>query len=69
MISTITGSIFEFGFSDAILQMWGTFIMEIEGIKPYFGCVTPKETAISHSLLTAALKSEKNKSVERVEIG
>ena len=54
---TITGSIFEFGFSDAILQMWAAFMKELSGEKVFFGCVTPEETEISHRLLTAALKS------------
>jgi len=66
MIPTITGSIFEFGFSDAILQMWAAFMLEAAGQKPYFSCVTPEETAVSHALLTAALKSKKNSSVEKV---
>ena len=68
MIPTITGSIFEFGFSDAILQMWAAFLLEISGGKPDFGCVTPEETAISHRLMTASLKSNKNKSLEKVNL-
>ena len=63
MIKTITGGIFEFGFTDAILQMWATFIKEIQGETPYFGCFTPEETELSHKLLTAALKSHKEKRV------
>lgn len=66
-ISTITGSIFEFGFTDAILQMWGTFIQEIEGKTPVFGCFTPEETVLSHKLLTAALRSYKEQRVIEVE--
>ena len=68
MIPTITGSIFEFGFSDAILQMWAAFLMEIDGQTPFFACLSPEETAISHRLLTAALKSNANNSVEKVII-
>lgn len=67
MIPTITGSIFEFGFSDAVLQMWAAFLCEIAGMPVSFGCVTPAETALSHSLLTAALRSHKEKRV--VELG
>lgn len=59
---SVTGGIFEFGFSDAILQMWASFLYEIEhgGPKSRFaGCVTPDEAAASHRLFTAALQSEK----------
>ncbi len=61
MIQTITGGIFEFGFTDAILQMWASFIAEIAG-KPEaapFGCVRPEETLLSHRLQTAALISHR----------
>ena len=67
MIPTVTGSIFEFGFTDAILQMWGAFMMEIEGKEPKFGCFTPNESILSHKLLTAALKSHKERKVIEVE--
>lgn len=59
MLPTITGGIFEFGFTDAILQMWGTFMQEIQGKSVKFGCVTPEETVLSHKLNTAALESWK----------
>ena len=59
MIPTITGGIFEVGFTDAILQMWATFIKEIEGKEVFFGCCTPEETELSHKLNTAALISYK----------
>lgn len=65
----ITGSIFEFGFSDSILQMWAAFLLELDlGAPPVFGCFTPEETRISHALLSAALDSHKNKSVETVRV-
>jgi len=67
---TITGNIFEFGFTDAILQMWAAFIYEMKESKPlekFAGCVTPEETALSHKLFTAALKSQANKTVVAVE--
>jgi len=67
MLPTITGSIFEFGFSDAILQMWGAFMSELDGRQVAFGCFTPEETAKSHAMLTAALKSNKNNAVEQIE--
>ena len=63
MIPTITGSIFEFGFTDAILQMWATFMKEINGEEVFFGCCTPEETELSHKLNTAALVSFKEKRV------
>ena len=63
----ITGGIFEFGFPDAILQMWASFLLELEsGTPPVFGCFTPEETRISHALQTAALRSNEKKSVEPV---
>ena len=59
---SITGGIFEFGFSDAILQMWAAFLYEMKhGAHPskFAGCVTPEEAAMSHKLFTAALESQK----------
>ena len=66
---TITGSIFEFGFGDSILQMWAAFLYELAHGKPvrkFAGCVTPEETALSHRLFTAALASHKNCTTESV---
>ncbi len=57
--STVTGTIFEFGFADSILQMWASFLKEIDGQTVDFGCFLPEETAISHALHTAALRSQK----------
>lgn len=57
---SITGGIFEIGFSDLILQMWAAFLYELDNGKPktrFSGCVTPEETGLSHRLFTAALKS------------
>ena len=54
---TITGDIFEFGFSDSILQMWAAFMAELDGRTLSFGCVKPEQTRLSHALLTAALRS------------
>lgn len=67
---SITGGIFEFGFSDSILQMWAAFLYEIANGKPYkkfAACVKPEETAISHKLFTAALESEREKSTVTVK--
>lgn len=58
---TITGGIFEFGFTDAILQMWAAFLHELHHGSPpsrFAGCATPQETAVSHRLFTAALESQ-----------
>jgi predicted dehydrogenase len=58
---TITGSIFEFGFSDSILQMWAAFCDELtsgrEKMRQPFYCVTPEETHQSHLIFTQALES------------
>ena len=66
---SITGGIFEFGFSDSILQMWAAFLYELtEGkpLKKFAGCATPEETSLSHRLFTAALKSNAKKTVEEL---
>ena len=62
---TITGGIFEFGFTDAILQMWAAVLDEFSnpGKETPFGCVTPNETNIQHKILTAALESYKNQKI------
>lgn len=59
---TITGGIFEFGFSDSILQMWAAFCDELVGrggMSQPFRCATPEEAAASHRVFTAALESER----------
>jgi predicted dehydrogenase len=56
----ITGTIFEFGFPDSILQMYAAFCDELvnrEQMRQPFGCVTPEETHQQHLVLTAALES------------
>jgi predicted dehydrogenase len=66
---TITGVNFEFGFSDAILQMWAAFFHELVHGKPpgrFAGCVTLEEVALSHRLFTAALASQRNSLVAAV---
>jgi predicted dehydrogenase len=65
-VPAVTGGIFEFGFPDAIQQMWAVFLQELDGGQPAFGCFTPEETRLSHALQTAALASHRNLSVERV---
>jgi predicted dehydrogenase len=59
---TISGAIFEFGFSDAILQMWAAFCDELmngENMQQSFPCATPEEAAQSHRLFTAGLASQR----------
>ena len=63
---TVTGSIFEFGFSDAILQMWASFVDEVAGNSPKFRCATPDEAFASHRLFTAALESHRTSQVVEV---
>lgn len=57
----ITGGIFEFGFSDAILQMWAAFCDELahgrDGMRQPFYCATPEEAAGTHEIFTQALAS------------
>jgi predicted dehydrogenase len=64
---TITGSIFEFGFSDAILQMWAAFLDELahgrDGMIQPFYCATPEEAAAAHRVFTAALRSQTEQAV------
>ena len=58
--ASITGEIFEFGFSDSILQMWAAFCDELvhrADMKQPLHCVTPAETHESHLIFTAALVS------------
>jgi len=67
---TVTGAIFEFGFGDAILQMWAAFVCELAEGKPrgkFAGCVTPAEAAASHRLFTAALESQARESTVRMQ--
>ncbi|MFD0961882.1 Gfo/Idh/MocA family protein [Paenibacillus chungangensis] len=71
--STITGGIFEFGFSDSILQMWAAFCDEIvhgkEGMQQPFSCALPEEASGSHRLFTAALESHKTGSTVAIDWG
>jgi predicted dehydrogenase len=63
---TITGAIFEFGFTDALLQMWAAFLYELahgRPVKPFAGTVTPAEAALSHRLFTAANQSQRQRAV------
>jgi predicted dehydrogenase len=64
---TITGPIFEFGFADAILQMWAAFLAERAGaLAGRFGCATPREALDAHRLFDAALRSGQTRRAEPV---
>ncbi|MFH1377490.1 MAG: Gfo/Idh/MocA family oxidoreductase [Planctomycetota bacterium] len=61
----VTGGIFEFGFTDAILQVFASFIDQVvrgnDATLP-FGCATLDETRQHHQILTAALESNRTRS-------
>jgi predicted dehydrogenase len=60
---SITHDIFQFGVSDAVLQMWAGFLYEFDSGRPFTmfsGCVIPEETILWHRLFTAALKSHED---------
>ena len=57
-LPSITGAIFETGFSDAFQQMIGAYMTELDGrIKHPFPNGSVDETVFSHRILTAALQS------------
>jgi hypothetical protein len=48
---TVTCGIFEFGFSDAILQMWASFLAGRDGsLDGRFGCATRREAQMSQRI-------------------
>jgi predicted dehydrogenase len=57
---SITGNIFEFGFSDSMLQMWAAYCDELvngSDMQQPFYCATPEESTLSHEVFTKALKN------------
>jgi hypothetical protein len=67
-LPAITGAIFEFGFTDAIQQMWAAYLDELAGGDANgFHCATPEEAADHHALLDAALRAGTRNEVTRVE--
>jgi predicted dehydrogenase len=60
-IPSITGGIFEFGFSDAFQQMIGAYMQEFNdrGSQHPFKNIMPGETYLSHRLFTLALESHR----------
>ena len=67
VFATVTGAIFEFGFADAILQMWAAYLAERAGaLGARFGCATPREALDAHRLFDAALRSGQTHRAEPV---
>ncbi len=58
---SITGGIFETGFSDAFQQMIAAYLSEFAsaGAPHPFRCGSPEETGMSHTILTAACESDR----------
>lgn len=70
LFPAITGGIFEFGFPDALQQMWAAYLDELAGGNARgFHCVTPGEAADHHAILTAALTAGTHQTVEPVHYG
>jgi predicted dehydrogenase len=66
---SITGGIFEFGFSDAILQMWAAYLYELVEGRPksrFAACARPEELQLSHKLFSAALRSHRDSTLSVV---
>ena len=67
LFPAITGAIFEFGFPDALQQMWAAFVDELAGGDANgFHCVTPGEAADQHAILTSALQAGTTNTVQDV---
>jgi predicted dehydrogenase len=66
---TFTGAIFEFGFPDALLQMWAAFLAERDGaLGTRFGTATVREAVDAHKVFSAALASNTSNSAMPVDI-
>lgn len=64
----ITGGIFEFGFTDAIQQMWAAYVDELAGGSAAgFPCASPAEAADHHAVLTAALTAGRENRIVAVD--
>ena len=62
-----TNQNFEFGFPDALLQMWAAVLAEREGIlDDRFACATIAEALGAHRIFNAALASQNSKSAENI---
>jgi len=68
LFTGITGGIFEFGFTDAIQQMWASYLDELAGGDGgAFPCAHPAEAAAHHAVLTAALTAGKENRIVTVD--
>ena len=55
----VSGAIFEFGFADALLQMWASFLAERAGqLGDRFATATVAEAVTSHRVFDAAVRSQ-----------
>jgi predicted dehydrogenase len=62
--ATSTGKIFEAGFPDCFLQMWGAFIAERAGVLgDRLGCARIEDAVLAHRLFAAGLESHQEKRV------
>ncbi|MEI7630574.1 MAG: hypothetical protein WCJ73_05450 [Actinomycetes bacterium] len=58
----ISGAIFEFGFADALLQMWASYLAERAGaLGDRFGTATAQEALTAHRVFDAALRSSQTR--------
>ncbi len=65
---TVTGSIFEAGFPDSILQMLAAFASERAGtLSGRLGMATPDEAVASHELWQASLRSQREKRAVEIQ--
>lgn len=64
----ITGGIFEFGFTDAIQQMWAAYVNKLAGGDAKgFPCASPAEARAHHAVLTAALTAGRENRTVKVQ--
>jgi predicted dehydrogenase len=61
----VSGAIFEFGFGDALLQMWASYLAERAGeLGDRFCTATPAEALAAHRVFDAALRSQVSESAQ-----
>lgn len=66
---SVTGPIFESGFSDSILQMWAAFLAERAGVLgDRFGAARPEEASATHAIYRAALSSHREGRAVNIEL-
>ena len=62
----VSGAIFEFGFADALMQMWAAYFAERAGaLEGRFAAATPQEALTAHRVFDAALRSQRSGLPER----